>query len=392
MKKLLYKNGDAMKKIFILGAIFLLFVSSSKVNADEICNIVYFYNTLVIVPTNETSRTQQATLEAFNTISPFFGTWDGACYDAGISGSLWFTFCQNGDARIYAMTPYDFSWDVVCGLDADNDDIVDSYDNCPDIANPNQEDADLDDIGDACDNDTIYGTISGAIQGGITIDIYVYSCGLATTVATVTTNNEGYYAVGGLGNDSYGIVPYYSDYVFSPKTRILQIPQTDIKSYDFTATELTCEDVDRFLDNGDGTVTDCWTDLVWLKDAFSRNTLSTAEFIAANLNSGDFGLRDGSVEGDWRLPTLQELQGIGTDPPATWGPFELCPPISAGSWSMPDAPFTNVQPGDYWAQSMEEGPYIYVLWLNMLDGCFNGTLDFDLGYTKHYVWPVRSAD
>lgn len=37
--------------------------------------------------------------------------------------------------------------------DTDLDGIVDAVDNCPDVANPDQEDADDDGIGDACDND-----------------------------------------------------------------------------------------------------------------------------------------------------------------------------------------------------------------------------------------------
>jgi subtilisin family serine protease len=37
--------------------------------------------------------------------------------------------------------------------DSDNDGVPDSQDNCPNISNPNQEDLDLDKIGDACDDD-----------------------------------------------------------------------------------------------------------------------------------------------------------------------------------------------------------------------------------------------
>jgi hypothetical protein len=58
---------------------------------------------------------------------------------------------------------------------------------------------------------------------------------LATTIATITTKAEGYYAFGGLGTGSYGIVPQYSNYVFSPKTLILRVPEANIRSYDFTA-------------------------------------------------------------------------------------------------------------------------------------------------------------
>ncbi len=37
------------------------------------------------------------------------------------------------------------------GVDADNDGIPDEADNCPNVKNPGQEDADGDDIGDHCD-------------------------------------------------------------------------------------------------------------------------------------------------------------------------------------------------------------------------------------------------
>ena len=69
---------------------------------------------------------------------------------------------------------------------------------------------------------------------------------------------------------------------------------------------------DRFLDNSDGTVTDCQTGLIWLKNAGC--------FVGrlSNVNAYVAGLSDGSVEGHWRLSTKEELQGIGTDPPITW--------------------------------------------------------------------------
>ena len=40
----------------------------------------------------------------------------------------------------------------------------------------------------------------------------------------------------------------------------------------------------------------------------------------SSLESGTAGLTDGSVAGQWRLPSKEEMEGIGTDPPATWGP------------------------------------------------------------------------
>ena len=43
------------------------------------------------------------------------------------------------------------------------DTIPDGRDNCPDKANSGHEDVDSDGIGDGCDNDTIYGTITGDV-------------------------------------------------------------------------------------------------------------------------------------------------------------------------------------------------------------------------------------
>jgi hypothetical protein len=123
--------------------------------------------------------------------------------------------------------------------DNDNDTVYDDTDNCPNIYNPNQEDIDSDGTGDSCDNDTIYGNISGDVQEGVSIDISVYTCGVGELIATITTNAEGYYAFGGLENDTYGIYPQHANYIFSRPAIVLDIPQTNIQSYDFTATSIT---------------------------------------------------------------------------------------------------------------------------------------------------------
>jgi len=68
---------------------------------------------------------------------------------------------------------------------------------------------------------------------------------------------------------------------------------------------------DRFVDNGDGTVTDTNTGLVWLKDAYCfglpgpYDNWNDAMALVAGLSDGQCGLADGSSPGDWRLPTLQ---------------------------------------------------------------------------------------
>ena len=52
--------------------------------------------------------------------------------------------------------------------------------------------------------------------------------------------------------------------------------------------------------------------LVWLKNAncFGGRTWPDALTDAAELNSGECGLTDGSSAGDWHVPTVNELQGI----------------------------------------------------------------------------------
>ena len=67
----------------------------------------------------------------------------------------------------------------------------------------------------------------------------------------------------------------------------------------------------RWIDNGDGTVTDSETGLVWLKQASAFN-LSWTDALAAigTLQSGQSGLSDGSRPGDWRMPNRKEMQSM----------------------------------------------------------------------------------
>jgi hypothetical protein len=96
----------------------------------------------------------------------------------------------------------------------------------------------------------------------------------------------------------------------------------------------------RFTDNGDGTVTDHLTGLIWLKNAgaFSATTWPQAISAANQLAAGTAGLTDGSKAGDWRLPNLVELESLID--------------VSANAPALtPGNPFTNVADSPYWTST-----------------------------------------
>jgi hypothetical protein len=67
----------------------------------------------------------------------------------------------------------------------------------------------------------------------------------------------------------------------------------------------------RFLDHGDGTITDTMTGLVWLKLANCIQGDWAAALADVNkLESGQCGLADGSTAGAWRMPNRNEMQSL----------------------------------------------------------------------------------
>jgi len=102
----------------------------------------------------------------------------------------------------------------------------------------------------------------------------------------------------------------------------------------------------RYTDNGDGTVTDNRSGLIWLKNAncFYENWY-TAMQSAANLADGQCGLSDGSTAGMWRLPTKDEWEAMVDT--SYWIPA-LSNATGTGKWTEGDA-FLGVQRGYYWS-------------------------------------------
>lgn len=85
------------------------------------------------------------------------------------------------------------------------------------------------------------------------------------------------------------------------------IPGTD--GVDATLPDPPCFDnTNRYVDCGNGTVTDTVTGLVWLKDAACLGSADYADAnrAAAALANGQCGLTDKSSPGNWRLPNKDE--------------------------------------------------------------------------------------
>ena len=142
----------------------------------------------------------------------------------------------------------------------------------------------------------------------------------------------------------------------------------------------------RFTNNGNGTVTDNLTGLIWLKNANCDETKMWANALTYcnNLASGSCGLSDGSSAGDWRLPNVKELQSLihyGVHSPA------LPNTAGTGQWSEGD-PFTNVQ-SYYWSSTTYASNTTYARYVNMHDG--NVLASGKSSYGR-YVWPVRGGN
>ena len=98
--------------------------------------------------------------------------------------------------------------------------------------------------------------------------------------------------------------------------------------------------VPRFADNGEGQITDNLTGLVWLRnaDCFGKRRWVIALGLANSLESGQCGLTDGSIPGQWRLPNRNELRSL-------LDAQNFNPALPSGH------PFDNVRNDGYWTST-----------------------------------------
>jgi hypothetical protein len=147
----------------------------------------------------------------------------------------------------------------------------------------------------------------------------------------------------------------------------------------------------RFTHNGDGTVTDNLTGLIWLGDAScadlewtdssGRGDWSTALSAAAALADGTCGLTDGSEAGDWRLPSRFELESLLD---LEYAFPALSNAAGTGQWAPGDA-FGGVQSSYYWSSSS----YAYNPQSAWNVTLYNGGVYYNAKTNSYDVWPVR---
>jgi hypothetical protein len=156
----------------------------------------------------------------------------------------------------------------------------------------------------------------------------------------------------------------------------------------------------RFTDNGNGTVTDNLTGLIWLRDANCAEGTITWDnaLLYSNAlydgcpdcfdNHGDCGLSDGSIAGDWRLPNLKELLSL-----FTYG-FDYDPAVpntaGTGQWAEGDPFHDVVDDNYYWSSTSDLDGSGHYAWC--VDGGSGGTVSNEKGtglFNKRHVWPVR---
>ena len=137
-------------------------------------------------------------------------------------------------------------------------------------------------------------------------------------------------------------------------------------NFDFTAMN-----VPRFTDNGDGTVTDIKTMLMWFKDA---SVLKEYMYMEAVNACTMYPIWSFAGYDDWRLPSMPELRSlIDTS--------QSDPALPPGN------PFINVQSYYYWTTLALGTGYHHVVY--MPNGSVGG---YAYDYDELSGWPVRSGN
>lgn len=151
----------------------------------------------------------------------------------------------------------------------------------------------------------------------------------------------------------------------------------------------------RFTNNGNGTVTDNLTGLIWLRNANCANgtrdwntALSDVSSLngSGNMNGNNCGdtSNGGSHQTDWRLPNVKELQSLVD---YAYSSPALSNATGTGQWVAGD-PFTNVQTNGYYYSGSSYSSGLGNAWgVHMgLGSVYENNKTGSV-----FVWPVRGG-
>jgi uncharacterized protein DUF1566 len=172
------------------------------------------------------------------------------------------------------------------------------------------------------------------------------------------------------------------------------------------------DNANRYVDCGNGTVTDSVTGLVWLRDAacLGRADWAGANAMAATLKHGDCGLSDHSRAGDWRLPTQAEWAATlaraaflncrlaASYPSLTNNDGSACLISSPPGSGPTDHAFVNVPSGPvcdalndqactFWTSTTSEAFGTLAVRTRLFFGTVNDAVTKP---TSYGIWPVRT--
>ena len=171
-------------------------------------------------------------------------------------------FCNNKDNNCDGLIDegYDADEDGFTTCEGDCDDAkINVNPSSQEICNKMDDDCNgqVDDVGYPCEY-AIFGTISGVVSAGITVNLYKVTCGGDELIDTKMTNSEGDYLFINLENGEYKVIPEYGDYIFNPELNLVEIPQVEIQAYNYTANSLD-SDNDGITDSTDNCPNNCNT-------------------------------------------------------------------------------------------------------------------------------------
>jgi hypothetical protein len=149
-----------------------------------------------------------------------------------------------------------------------------------------------------------------------------------------------------------------------------------------------CNNGGRYEDMGDGTVQDCRTGLIWLKNANCMGALNWHDAMTwvKGLHTAQCQLTDGSQVGFWRLPTITEWMAmVAYGKKLGWSPA-IADGTGTVTWQEGHL-FHDVQSSFYWSATML-APSPDDAWTVNLAG--GGVITKPL-WESYYVWPVRAG-